>query len=452
MAPSVLAAPDGDVVLARPASAALGAGDLIVMASPDGRGVSAIDATGARRWHAKTGASGASPFTSSLVGAPGARVAVVTRERVLLLDARTGATRGQRQVGPVSDEDAPGCVFEQRGAACALACPATFELVSCASLAPIGPQWTLAGGASRPGALLGAAGDLLLASVPGPRSPTGTFFVPYVVVALDAATGRTVWSSEALGKLWPAAHLSGVASDGRSAWVGTLDGHLDAFDPRTGAVAWSTTQQAPRGSEPQAEFVPGAGADPASGLLVRDGENVRRRRLTDGHVTWTIHAPGERVVSRDLAGPIDITRSGAVRVVDPESGAALASFRLPASGLRRLLRVGDGWLVSSPMGLARFDTTGHLKASVDLVGANDHVVGDGAIAVRARERLTVVDRHSLLPIYELTDAIYTVVALEGALGRGVMAVIRHADRPFDKNDPDSFGELRIIRFRSVGGR
>jgi hypothetical protein len=43
-----------------------------------------------------------------------------------------------------------------------------------------------------------------------------------------------------------------------------------------------------------------------------------------------------------------------------------------------------------------------------------------------------------------------VIALEGALGRGVAAVFRYGDRAFDPADPESFGEVRVIRFRASG--
>ncbi|TNF25819.1 MAG: hypothetical protein EP329_22340 [Deltaproteobacteria bacterium] len=460
------AAADPDVLLGRPASDALLWRDTLLVLAPDHRGVVGLGPDGAPRWRvALAPPDDEGPFALVRLAGARPRVGAVIGDRVVVVDPATGEAGEPRETGRFAATSRPGCALEQRDGACAISCPCSFQLVSCEDLAPIGPRWALPGASRDPdddpdsatcsgrrGALVGRVGDLLIASVPGPRKAKSTFFVPYAVVAVDRARGEVRWSSEALGRAWPTPELTGVAPDGASAWVGTADGRIAAFDPRNGDLRWSAEQQPGASAEAQAVYVPGDASDPASGLVVRAGERIQRRRLSDGHVVWTIHAPTERVLPRGWDGEVEVRRADAIRVVAPDNGAALASFALPkGSGRRQVFALERGWLVASSEGLRRIDEAGKEAARAKVAGT-EWAVGESAVVIRGRDNLTVVDGQSLLPIYGLGDASYGVLAVEGALGRGVMAVLRHADRPFDKSDPKSFDEVRIIRFRHVGGR
>jgi|GEM_PF-1638566 len=461
------AAADPDVLLGRPASDALLWGDTLVVLAPDHRGVSGLSLGGERRWHvALAPPDDEGPFALRALSGRDGRVAVVLGDRVVVVDPKTGGADEPRETGRFSATTRPGCELEQRAGACAVSCPCGFQLVACDTLAPIGPRWALPSASrdaaddpdstrcsGRRGAVVGRAGDLLLASVPGPRAARTTFFVPYVLAAVDRGTGELRWTSEPLGKTWPTAGLTGVAPDGRSAWIGGAGGHVDVFDAQTGAVRWSADQKAPKTAEPQAVPVAGNEADGQPGLLVRAGERIQRRRIGDGRVVWTIHAPTERVVPSGWRGDVEVLRGDGFRLVDPANGAAVASIPLPgARGRRRVKSLESGWLVGGDGYVGRFDTAGRAVAERRVAGSDGFLLGDSAIALRGRDKLTVVDAESLLPIYELGGTSYTLVAVEGPLGRGVLAAVRHADRPFDKTDPESFGEVRIVRFRSVGGR
>ena len=463
---------DESLLLSRPAADAVPVGAGLAVLAPDLRGVSLLDRRGQRRWHRALPAGAPRAGRLALVGA-GERVAVLRDDLALLVEGASGELRGAPVAGAFAAGAARGCALVERGGACAIDCPCAFQVVHCGTLAPLGPRFSLpelpgaapsdddeaappeAACSGRRGVLVGRAGELVIASVPGPRDVRGSLFAAPQVVGLRAADGAVVWGSTALGAVRAEASLSGVAAGGRGGGVGALDGRVEAFDCATGAGRWSARGALPRGSEPQADRAAPAGAGP-EGLLVRVREGVERRRLADGRVVWRIDAPSERVVADGVGGaawPVRLGASEAVRVVDPASGATRASFTVAAGaagGVRELAPAGEGWLVVAGRELVRHDRSGRAAARHTAGALTQWAVGESAVALRTREALTLVDAERLLPVFELGGASATLVGLEGALGRGIVAVMVHAGRAPDPADPDTLSELRLIRFRDGG--
>lgn len=468
---------DGSVILARPAVAGVVSGDLVVALGLDLRTVTAFDRQGARRWLVRVEGEGGGAGADLSLHKGGGRdlVAVHLGARLTLLDPRDGSVVAAREVGPVATPATPGCALERHGGACAVRCPCSLALVACDDLAPLGAPFTSprlatvesvvgdagvaipgerdparasrSGCGGREGALVGRAGDLIVATVPGATSRTAAIAAPPRVVGVHARSGEVRWSSEVLGRRWPAPGLVGVAADAGACWIGGLDGRLEVFDCQTGEARWSAKGLTHRGAAPQADLVRAAGEERAA-LLVRDGEHVRLRWLDTGHVRWSVHAPTERVVAAGFDGRIHLGAAVDVRVVAPADGATVAFLPAPAGPPPRHVEPLDGGtLVVAAGAVSRAGSDGGERARRALAPLQALHVGDSALAAVGRGRVTVVDRDSLLPVHELTDGTYRVLGLDGGLGRGVIAVLRQDAA----SDAGGASEVRLIRYRGAGG-
>lgn len=432
--------------------------------SPDLRAVVAMHRGGHRLWRAKLQGEPQDAGRIEVVDTEaGPRLAVATRDKLRLLSLRGGEVVAERDLGRPLGAGRRRCDLLSHGGACALACGCDFQVVRCDTLEAIGREsrrlaheaWVVggqdapAGCGGRPPSLIARAGDLVIAALTGDRADGPLLGAAHPIVALDARTGGERWRSEALGQLWSSPSLSGASPDAATCWVGDVAGRVEVFDCATGARRWGVTRALPEGADPQVDYVPAP-----AGLLVRDGEQVTLRSLSDGTTLWGIHAPDERVIAGPVGqrAPLRIGMSKSVRVVSPAAGELRATLEVPAPGPRDLYDLGDGWLVTGRKGLRRFDRHGVRTAERALSPVNEVAIGDGLVVVRGLDVVTFVDKGSLLPVGEMTGATYEIVGVEGALGRDVVALYRHPGEAWDAKDPVTFGALLLVRLRAPGRR
>ncbi len=115
-----------------------------------------------------------------------------------------------------------------------------------------------------------------------------------VFMGLDLATGRQQWISRFFGvERTTKGHMAGTATvrNGRAAIVLPLADSIIAFDPNSGAIAWSNPAHSARGAPLL--------FDDVVLLAGRDGI-IQVRRMTDGTVTCSL----KRAVGWDRAGPV----------------------------------------------------------------------------------------------------------------------------------------------------
>jgi alcohol dehydrogenase (cytochrome c) len=123
--------------------------------------------------------------------------------------------------------------------------------------------------------------------------------IPDVLNAIDAATGRVIWSRKVEGGF--AGANRGLALGAGKIFIGSGDGRLLAFDARTGAPAWTALIADSRGAFAQAATAAPAFANGLviTGLIAGDA-GIRGRVVAldadTGREVWRFHttpAPGE---------------------------------------------------------------------------------------------------------------------------------------------------------------
>ena len=162
-----------------------------------------------------------------------------------------------------------------------------------------------------------------------------------VVVALDAATGATLWEYEYASKnqdfdQGAGPHATPLLAGGRLFTVGS-NKELHAFDPETGALRWSRNLVTDFGAPPlliRSMIKPGSGMSPTpyeDTILLQvggPGQAVMALRQRDGEVVWK---SGSFLVSHAPVGliPVDgrthavVFAGQAVVGMDPDTGEVL---------------------------------------------------------------------------------------------------------------------------------
>ncbi|HRE89818.1 MAG TPA: PQQ-binding-like beta-propeller repeat protein, partial [Myxococcota bacterium] len=285
--PPARAKPGGpETVAIQPAQLALSLGEGVFAVSPDMRSVLGFSPAGARLWRVGLGDQGGAkdlrPFGPKLVAYAG--------QEALALDPQSGKVLGRRPLTlPDPDQPEAGCELAHRDGVCALRCACSFELVRCDTLESIGPKVTLPSLApvgdtakarcpSYTGALLGRAGDALIASTPI-ATDTPFFGVAEEALAVSAASGEVLWRSKGLGRLDP--QLSGVTEDRASCFAGSRAGSVQVFDCQRATPRWRRDISIVKTIEPQV-FAAG------ELLIVRDGKTLRGLALADGRERWAL--------------------------------------------------------------------------------------------------------------------------------------------------------------------
>lgn len=434
-----------------PAMDALQVGDTLALWAPDLRSVLGHDAAGQRRWRLATGDQGGLRELDTLEG----NLLVYAGAEAILVAPSDGKVLGRIGEVHLGAPGGPiGCRIRARQGACALACECRFQPISCADLSPLGPPAVLPRFETRgpdgapslacptfSGAVLGRSGDAVITAFPT-ETDKPFFGVPEVAIARHAATGAELWRSSELGFFDPA--LSGVTSDG-TCYAASRAGRLIVFDCQRATVRWQRSFTVPKGGEPQVEAS-------ASGLIVRDGARVHLLDLGSGAPRWSVEVPSDRLVLVASASGTNAARRIAksvrgARVIDPSSGASVADLSFPDGTDRWPRPFAEGWIVLGEKRVEVFDGRGRSRGG--LGSANRYsglVVGsEERVAVWDARGLTVATIGTSRPARVLDGAGQRVIGLEGALGLGILAVLKDGRGLWDPKDPESFGELRLYR-------
>lgn len=433
-----------------PAQVALSLGESVFAFSPDMRSVLGFSANGERLWRVGIGDQGGARDLRTL----GPTLVAYAGQEALALDPSSGKILGRRSLTlPDPEQPEAGCELAHRDGVCALRCACSFELVRCDTLTTVGPKVTLPSLApvgdttkarcpSYTGALLGRAGDTLIASSPI-ATDTPFFGVAEEAMAVSATTGEVLWRNRGLGRL--DAQLSGVSEDRASCFAGSRAGSVQVFDCQRATPRWRRDISIVKAIEPQV-FAAG------ELLIVRDGKTLRGLALADGQERWAVEL-AQRAVAWPSRGGVFSTwsnRPDTLALFDPASGRREQTLALPAG------------LVSSP----RYSE--HLRVSL---GRDDLVVhgalGETLLTTRRRPGQAIQlsgqallfatpDRVELHALELSSQALALRTAFEGPLAKsrpvglfttpgGLRVVLlRDGKGGWDPSDPTTFGELHFL--------
>jgi len=452
-----------------PAMSAVQAGRSLALWAPDLRSVLGYDASGKRLWRLATGDQGGQRDLDVL----GANVLVYAGTEAILIAPETGKVRGRRaDVVLGTPGGKRGCRIREHEGACALACECSFEVIACDTLATLGeparlPRFEESDADGTPhsrcpmfsGAVLGRSGDALITSFPA-ATDKPFFSVPEITIARHARTGAELWRSSEIGFFDE--ELSGVASDG-TCYAGSRAGSLTVFDCQRKTVLWKRPITAVPGGELQVEAKP-------HGIVVRDGTRVALLDTRSGRPSWQVEVPTTSIV---LLGELTPPYGGVV--IDRRFGKAIKGARLlkvndgttlgeitfgnETDRWPRRFGVGvEGWIVLAGKRIEAYDAAGKSLGGLGSSASfSDYVIGSGpniaawdnnAIALATLPATKALSPGSAI-LAKAQDILngsgLRVVAYEGALGPGHLAVMVDGQGPWDPKKPDSFGELRVYR-------
>lgn len=438
-----------------PAVSALQVGKSLALWAPDLRSVLGHDAAGKRLWRLATGDQGGLRDLAVLAD----NLLVYAGTEAILVAPDTGKVKGRRANVVLGSPGGPrGCRISEHDGACALECECSFEIVSCETLASLGeparlPHFEEADADGKPGShcamfsggLVGRSGDAIITSFPA-ATDKPFFSVPEITIARHAKTGAELWRSADLGFFDE--ELSGVASDG-TCYAGSRAGSLTVFDCQRATVLWKRTIAPVEGGAPQVEAT-------AHGILVRDGTRVALLDTRSGRPSWQFEVPATSIVL--LAGMPPSATSDRVRVLgkaikgarilNVTDGKTLGDVVFPPGTERWPRRLGElGWVVVAGKRIEAFDAAGmSLGGLGSSASYRDFVVGSGAnIAAWDANAIALSTLTKLDPLVSINGSGLRVVAYEGALGPGRLAVFADGKGPWDPKKPESFGELRCYR-------
>ena len=445
------------LVWSQPAGAARVLGERIIAWAPDFRSVLAFDGTGKRLWRVATGERGGYRDLDTL---PSGVVAYIG-DAAWLLDPATGRVKGKADgVMLPTPGDSSGCFIREYAGACAIACGCSFQVVRCADLAPLGERWHLTMFESMehdgqmhsrcsgaPGRVIGRVADVVVAASPLPAKRPKPFSVePLGLVGLDATSGKTIWRRDP--SAIDASDIRGVGGDGATAFFMTRDGLLEVFEAKSGKVLWTRKVETPTGLPAACEAPP-----EVRHLIVRDGLSAKYLALDTGAEVGSVPLAADAIfaVRAPEAWSIRPADARAVVFLDPAKPAVHAE--VPVPGVRGPMPIPwlDLYVVERAAALeivGRSGTTPTLVAAEEPV--DELITGPDAIAFNGARTLT---------IHRLSGAADDVwhepglipLAVGGFLGHDRVLVFKPGARPWDPQEPDSFGELRLVHFKvSVG--
>jgi len=444
-----------------PAQSAIQAGKTLVLWAPDLRSVLGYDAAGKRLWRLATGDQGGLRDLAVI----GGNVVVYTGTEAILVAPDSGKVRGRRANVELGSPGGPrGCRVNEHDGACALECECSFEIVACDSLASLGeparlPHFEERDADGTPGSrcamfsggLIGRSGDAIITSFPA-ATDKPFFSVPEITIARHAHTGAELWRSTELGFFDE--QMSGVAdagTNGGTCYAASRAGSLTVFDCQRATVLWKRTIASVEGGEPQIEATP-------QGIFVRDGTRVALLDTRSGRPSWqfevpatsivllagmSTHASSDRVVGKAVGKAI----KGA-RILNVTDGKMLGDVVFPPGTERWPRTIADlGWVVVGGKRIEAFDAAGmSLGGLGSSASYRDFMVGSGAnIAAWDSNAISLANVTTLTRPVSINGSGLRVVAYEGVLGAGRLAVFADGQGLWDPKKPESFGELRLFR-------
>ncbi len=439
--------PAGDSVLV---------GETVAAFAPDFGAVVGLDPkTGARRWRVKLSSPVGAQELRELAG----NLLVLAGDTATLIAPTDGRVIATRKVGMFATVGARGCAFQTAGTgarvACGVRCSCRFTALSCATLKPLAETSKLSrievrrfdgGGYTTecpgvPGETLTGGETQIYALATAPEGKGKDAFFPKLQhTAWQAGKQPTRWTTDKLSAVRASATYSG--SQAGHCWLGGHDGSLVVVDCSSGDVLWRTKLKVSGRGSAQVEPT-------ARGLIVGDGDMVKLLRFADGRAAWAIHAPDAYVLADStVAWHGALSGSRALRLVSLEDGKTVAVF--PAGEAADVYITADDVVVTSKSSVRRYDRAGAKLAAFDFEDGRrvqrTHL-GESAIALRTAFHMVLLHRQSLLPLREESGS-FTLVGLDGGLGRGRVALMKHAERAFDRADPETYSELLLGTVRA----
>jgi hypothetical protein len=433
------------------------AGERVIAWAPDLRSVLAFDATGKRLWRVATGERGG---FRDLDAIPTGVVAYVG-DAAWLLDPATGRVKGKADgVMLASPGESTGCTIREHDGACAIACTCSFQVVRCADLAPLGERSHLTMFESMerdgqmhsrcsgtPGGVIGRVRDMVVAASPLPAKRPKPFSVePLGLVGLDATSGKTVWRRDP--SAIDTSDMRGVGGDGMTAFFMTHDGLLEVFEATSGKVLWTRKVESPAGLPVACEAPP-----EVRHLIVRDGLSAKYLALDTGAEVGSVPLAANAIFAVRSPEPWSRRPEGARAVVflDPAKPVVRAEVPLPGDGGPMPIPWLDAFLVERGKVLDHVGRSHGTPTSVTAEESIDRVItGPDAIAFSGARTLTI---HRLAggadDVWHAPGLI--PLAVGGFLGRDRVLVFKPGARPWDPQEPDSFGELRLVHFKVGAG-
>lgn len=439
------------VLAIHPAQGAVHIASRVAAFAPDMRSVLGFSLRGERLWRVPSGDHGGARDLRVF----GPNIVAYTGKEALTIAPENGQVLGRRDlVLPDPSTPTEGCELVHRGegdaSICALRCACSFELIRCDTLVTVGKTVTLTpltpvgeGAQTRcpaySGGLVGRSGDVLVASLPI-ASDTPFFGVAEEIAGVSLTSGDVLWRSRELGRF--DAELSGVASDGRTCFVGSRAGTIQVFDCQRATLRWRRNISIVKTIEPQVLPYP-------DGLIVRDGKKLLALALGDGTPRWTKELANRTVAWPMSGGPRATwsSRPDTLALVAPHNGEVVASLPLPVGVVGPPLHNDDLWVVRGKTEIGVFDRHGLPLLTLPTRAGVTPLASEGALLVATPERLE---------LYRLTDTFSARARFEGQLAKAqpialdepnkTIVLWRPGRSGWDPSDPETFGELHFLAF------
>ncbi len=455
----------------QPAQQAVSVGEIVAAWSPDLRSVLGFDLAGKRLWRLPTGDQGGIRD----LGVHGDKVLAYAGTEALVIEPKSGKVLGRRAnvaLLGTGDASTDWCRIENRDGVCAKRCACSFELVDCDTLTTVGPSVQLSrfeeldqDGARTThcplfsGALLGRAGDALIASFPI-KNDTPFFGVPEETIAVSSSTGDVLWRSADFGRFEP--ELSGVASDGKTCFVGSLGGSLIVFDCQRASPRWRRTISIIKGIETQIGALPPTPSGPRA-LLVRDGRKALALDLASGSVLWSNDLSPKAVALTDPPPTgsdlhrFVLTRDRKVETAtlyESATGKVIAELPMPVGTRTFPVRTAWGWFALGESELVAFGPAGATLMNRGLARTHTPISAGAHLLFVSDQKFDIVQ---VVPGNAATSFPSTTVS--GQLGRArpitlveqsdglAVVLLREGKSAWDASDPETFGELHFMRLR-----
>lgn len=426
------------VVLDIPAWDVLAAPGRIITVEPDLLHLAARDpATGAAQWTTRVQPD--SNGWHTLFGL-GDTIILLAGPRRISVDAATGAVRGTRQ-GFFHGAD-KGCGLDLSAdnrsadwstwipatpatATCAQSCGCSLFVFDCSGASDRGasfhsqtthlyhslrePHDTVC--FDKPGVLARGQGRIVVRAQDDKGKP--------IVVGLDAATFKTVWTRPEFATLGRDGS-SGADPSGNHCWIAD-DRELLVFQCSTGIRRYKTVHGG-KGEDPGTATV----SWPSGGVLVQHRDSRRtliQLRDAGGERRWertlpaVQHAVLPSTVLDYIGGPAITTHV----IVDPVTAATIAT--IPIADKQRLVRTSDGYARLGPNGYAEFDARGQPIRESPQTSEWFIRVTPAHIVERSSERLRVLRRGTFAPVLTLPGS--WSLRVSEALGPDALVLFEH---------------------------
>ena len=372
-------------------------------------------------------------------------------EQLVTLDAATGAikSRGTRGYNGAEWRDG-GCWIDIADNVCAQRCQCSFQVFECATNKSVGPVYQKtymelietdenggrdgmsAGCWGGSDALFGRAANIALVTAEDASKAKGKRRGDDITVGIDMKTGAEVWRRP------HGAQFGGHSPDGKTSWFYGFTEALVAVDSATGRTLW-TSSSVPAIGQHVVTFVAATGPRKAGifdlRMPARAAGVAELRDERTGKIRWATKLPANTIAWTRGAPLTLLTGIGdatSIAILDPATGAIVNAIAIAKGST--YVPDGAGFVVGDPSAIIAYDASGTETGRVAISGGLH--IGSTLVVVSLAKELVILDRGTLRERGRFAGS-FNSVHVEGALG--MQRIAAHA------YDAKTIGTVTLLR-------